>query len=150
MSIPAANLFSLADWYRTIRDQIQHEDNLTVQRLSWLMATQSFFFTGYAIVANASPQVRNPLLAKEQDLLFNIIPAVACISNILIYCSVIAGVLAVDRLRRAYAAHVYPVGDFPEIHGSRLTRWLGMASPILLPLVFLIAWLIVIWSKAHL
>jgi len=94
MSIPAANLLSPADWYRTIRDQIQHEDNLIVQRLSWLMAAQSFFFTGYAIIANASPQARSPLLAKQQDLLFNIIPAVACISDILIFCSVIAGVLA--------------------------------------------------------
>ena len=115
MSIPAANLLSPADWYRTIRDQIQHEDNLIVQRLSWLMAAQSFFFTGYAIIANASPQARSPLLAKQQDLLFNIIPAVACISDILIFCSVIAGVLALGRLRRAYAAHVDAVGGFPEI-----------------------------------
>jgi hypothetical protein len=149
MSIPAANLLSPADWYRTIRDQIQHEDNLIVQRLSWLMAAQSFFFTGYAIIANASPQARSPLLAKQQDLLFNIIPAVACISDILIFCSVIAGVLALGRLRRAYAAHVNAVGGFPEIHASRLIRALGMGSPILLPLVFLIAWLI-LWSKAHL
>jgi hypothetical protein len=149
MSIPAANLLSPADWYRTIRDQIQHEDNLIVQRLSWLMAAQSFFFTGYAIIANASPQARSPLLAKQQDLLFNIIPAVACISDILIFCSVIAGVLALGRLRRAYAAHVDAVGGFPEIHASRLIRALGMGSPILLPLVFLIAWLI-LWSKAHL
>jgi hypothetical protein len=149
MSIPAVNVFGPSDWYRTIRDQIQHEDNLIVQRLAWLMAAQSFFFTGYAIVANAAPQPRNPLLAKQQDLLFNMIPAVACISDVLIYCSVIAGVLALYRLRRAYATHVAPVGNFPEIHGSRLTRGLGIASPILLPLVFLIAWLIV-WSRAHL
>jgi hypothetical protein len=149
MTTPAANLFSPADWYRTIRDQIQHEDILIVQRLSWLMAAQSFFFTGYAIVAGASPQVRNPLSAKQQDLLFNIIPAVACISDILIYCSVIAGVLALYRLRKAYAAHVFPLGGFPEIQGSQLTRWLGIASPIFLPVVFLVAWLIV-WSQAHL
>jgi hypothetical protein len=38
MSVPAVNLFSPADWYRAIRDQIQHEDNLIVQRLSWLIA----------------------------------------------------------------------------------------------------------------
>jgi hypothetical protein len=91
---PRSQSVSPADWYRTIRDQIQHEDNLIVQRLSWLMAAQSFFFTGYAIIANASPQARSPLLAKQQDLLFNIIPAVACISDVLIFCSVIAGVLA--------------------------------------------------------
>ena len=50
--------------------------------------------------------------------------------------------LWLDRLREATA------GGFPEIQGSRLTRWLGIASPILLPLVFLIAWLTV-WSQAH-
>jgi hypothetical protein len=150
MSIPAVNVFGPSDWYRTIRDQIQHEDNLLVQRLAWLMAAQSFFFTGYAIVANATSQPRNPLSAQQLDLLFNIIPAVACISDLLIYCSVIAGVLALYRLRKAYATHVAPVGTFPEIYqGSRLIRWLGFASPILLPLVFLIAWLIV-WSRAHL
>ena len=43
MSVPAANLLSPADWYRTIRDQIQHEDNLIVQRLSWLMAANRSF-----------------------------------------------------------------------------------------------------------
>ena len=148
MSEPAVNSFSPTDWYRTIRDQIQHEDNLIVQRLSWLMAAQSFFFSGYGIIATAAPQPRNPLLAKQQDLLFNIIPAVACISDILIYCSVIAGALALYRLRRAYTTHVSSVGGFPEIEGNRLTRWLGIASPIFLPLVFLIAWLIV-WGQAH-
>jgi hypothetical protein len=133
MSVPSANLFSPVDWYRTIRDQIQHEDNLIVQRLSWLMAAQSFLFTGYAIIANANPQARKALLAKQQDLLFSIIPAVACISDILIYGSVIAGVLALCRLRRAYEKHVSSVGGFPEIQGTRVTRWLGIASPILLP-----------------
>jgi hypothetical protein len=147
MSAPL-NLFGPADWYRTIRDQIQHEDVLIVQRLSWLMAAQSFLFTAYAIIANATPQARSPLLAKQQDLLFNIIPAVACISDILIYCSVIAGVLALYRLRKAYATHLSPIGGFPEIQGNRLTRSLGIASPMLLPLVFLIAWGIV-WSQAH-
>jgi hypothetical protein len=137
--------FGPADWYHTVREQIQHEDSLIMQRLAWLMAAQSFLFTGYAIIANASPQTRNPVLV---NLLFTIIPAVACLSDVLIYCSVIAGILVQDRLRDAYATHVASAGDFPEIQGSRLTLWLGLASPILLPLVFLIAWLI-IWSQGH-
>jgi hypothetical protein len=136
------------DWYQTIRDQIQHEDNLIVQRLAWLMAAQSFFFTGYAIIANGTPTPRNQLLAKQQDLLFNIIPAVACLSDLLIYASVIAGIIALRRLRSTYAHHVAP-GDFiPAIQGSRLTRCLGLASPLLLPLVFLAAW-ICLWLQAH-
>src|ERR1700722_6393437 len=130
MSIPAVSVFGPFDWYRTIRDQIQHEDNLIVQRLSWLMAAQSFFFTGYAIIANASPQARSPLLAKQQDLLSNIIPAVACISDILIFCSVIAGVLALGRLHRAHAAHVDAVGGFRRFRQAGRWEWaLRLFSP---------------------
>ena len=69
MSAPLNKLsldsLSPLDWYRAIRDQIQHEDNLIVQRLAWLMAAQSFFFTGYAIIANGTPTPRNQLLAKQ-------------------------------------------------------------------------------------
>jgi hypothetical protein len=138
--------FGPVDWYRTVRDQIQHEDSLIMQRLAWLTAAQSFLFTAYAITANASPPPRNPVLVKQQDLLFIIVPAVACLSGVLIYCSVIAGILVQKRLRDAYATHVASVGDFPEIQGSRFTFWLGLAAPILLPLVFLIAWL-TIWTQ---
>ncbi len=80
-------------WYHTVRDQIQHEDSLIMQRLAWLTAAQSFLFTAYAITANASPQPGNPGIVKKQDLLFTIIPGVACLSDVLIYCSVIAGIL---------------------------------------------------------
>jgi hypothetical protein len=138
--------FGPVDWYRTVRDQIQHEDSLIMQRLAWLTAAQSFLFTAYAITANASLQPRNPVLVKQQDLLFAIVPGVACLSGALIYCSVIAGILVQKRLRHAYATHVASVGDFPEIQGNRFTFWLGLAAPILLPLVFLIAWL-VIWTQ---
>jgi hypothetical protein len=140
--------FGPADWYRTVRDQIQHEDSLIMQRLAWLTAAQSFLFTAYAITANASPQPRNPVLVTQQDLLFTIIPGVAFLSGVLIYCSVIAGILVQNRLRHAYATHVASVRDFPEIQGSRFTFWLGLAAPVLLPLVFLIAWLI-IWRQTH-
>jgi hypothetical protein len=149
MSAPL-NLESLSplDWYRMIRDQIQHEDNLIVQRLAWLMAAQSFFFTGYAIIANGTPTPRNQLLAKQQDLLFNIIPAVACLSDLLIYASVIAGIIALHRLRLTYSQHLAPDDFVPAIQGSGLTRSLGIASPLLLPLVFLAAWLL-LWIQAH-
>jgi len=140
--------FGPVDWYRAVRDQIQHEDSLILQRLAWLTAAQSFLFTAYAITANAGGEPRNPVLSKQQDLLLTIIPAVACLSGILIYCSVIAGVLVQNRLRDAYATHVVSVGDLPEIQGSRFTFWLGLAAPILLPLVFLIGWL-VLWCQRH-
>ncbi|HYY29634.1 MAG TPA: hypothetical protein VE860_16950 [Chthoniobacterales bacterium] len=58
--------FGPADWYHTVRDQIQHEDSLIMQRIAWLTAAQSFLFTAYAITANASPQPRNPCLSNNK------------------------------------------------------------------------------------
>src|SRR5258707_2357713 len=58
MSAPTNKLsldsLSPLDWYRAIRDQIQHEDNLIVQRLAWLMAAQSFFLDRKSTRLNSS------------------------------------------------------------------------------------------------
>src|SRR5271154_2902736 len=35
------------DWYRLFRSRIEHEDNLIIQRLSWLVASQAFLFSAY-------------------------------------------------------------------------------------------------------
>ena len=76
------------------------------------------------------------------------LPARCTLSDLLIYASVIAGIIALYRLRRTYSQHVAQ-GDFiPAIQGSEITRWLGIASPLLLPLVFLTAWLW-LWLQAH-
>jgi hypothetical protein len=41
---PAENISPL-DRYRIFRSRIEHEDNLILQRLSWLMASQSCLLT---------------------------------------------------------------------------------------------------------
>ena len=44
-------------YYAIIRSQIEHEDNLVGQRLSWFVAAESFLFTAYAItVSNIRPE----------------------------------------------------------------------------------------------
>ena len=45
-------------YYKIIRSQIEHEDNLINQRLSWFVAAQAFLFSAYAILLNAPSQVR--------------------------------------------------------------------------------------------
>ena len=44
---------SALDSYQLFRSRIEHEDNLIIQRLSWLLASQAFLFTAYAITTNA-------------------------------------------------------------------------------------------------
>jgi hypothetical protein len=42
-----------------IRHRIEHEDNLLNQRVSWVVSSQAFLLTGYAILSNGPQALRN-------------------------------------------------------------------------------------------
>src|SRR5947209_10049125 len=88
------------EYYQIIRAQIEHEDNLVNQRLSWFVAAQAFLFTAYAILLNAPSPMRIEKFATQQDILFLLIPVAAIGMSILIYTTVIAAMMAMTNLRR--------------------------------------------------
>jgi len=57
-----------------IRRRLEHEDNLVNQRLSWILMSQAFLLTGYAILLNASIDLRSELHARHHALLMWLIP----------------------------------------------------------------------------
>ena len=123
------------DYYSLIRSRIEHEDSLITQRLSWFITSQSFFFTAYAIVTvNYSDKI-------DMHSLPQIIPLVALVTSSLIFITILAGVLAVSALRKSYDARPDPNPDLPPIQTSFLIRTMGLAAPLLLPLLFLVVWL---------
>src|SRR3954468_5912364 len=91
--------------YQLFRSRVEHEDNLIIQRLSWLMASQSFLFTAYAIVTNG---MTNPTPLGENEFvnhllaLAHIIPLVALLNSLLIFISIVAALKAIRELRRQY------------------------------------------------
>ncbi len=128
-----------------VRRQIEHEDGLIVNRLSWLVASQSFLFTGYAIVLNGPVQTRNLVFTARQDMLLQVIPIVAMVSCVLIYLGVLGGLRVMSILHRDMREKQFkPNGLRPPIQGTRLTLGLGMAAPVGLPPLFMAAWLILL------
>jgi hypothetical protein len=95
---------SKIQYYQIIRSQIEHEDNLINQRLSWFVASEAFLFSAYAILLNAPSQVRLQSFATQQNILFSLIPLVAIGMSILIYITVIAALLAMANLRHSWKA----------------------------------------------
>ena len=71
--------------YQVFRNRIEHEDNLIMQRLSWLMASQSFLFTAYAIVTNglSSGPLAGNVFISHLNTLARIIPIVALLNSLL-------------------------------------------------------------------
>ncbi len=130
--------------YHILRDQFQHEDDLTTQRLSWLLASQAFLFTGYAIVLNGPERVQNPFVAAQRAWLLTAIPGLGLSSAVLIYVSIVAGIIALFNLHRracVICGSSPTNGGFPPIQGEKFTRIIGVASPILIPPIFAGVWL---------
>lgn len=129
--------------YQVFRSRIEHEDNLIMQRLSWLMASQSFLFTAYAIVtnglANPPPTGPNPHVIHLRTLI-RIIPIVALLNSLLIAISITAAIVAINHLRRSYQNQPGTLQVVP-LQTTLGTRVMGLSAPVLLPLLFLSVWL---------
>jgi hypothetical protein len=134
--------------YKLFRDRIEHEDNLIVQRLTWLVASQAFLFTAYAIATNglATLDPRASGAYQEQTtLLFRLIPTVAISVALLIEISILAALRAIRELRRLYQAKGTS-SEVPPIQTAATTRLLGLSAPLLLPVLFVSVWLVLLMN----
>jgi hypothetical protein len=133
-------------YYRIIRSQIEHEDNLINQRLSWFVAAQAFLFSAYAILLNAPSQLRVAGFGTQQEILFFLIPVVAIGMSVIIYITITASMLATGNLRRLLKTHMTEKDRalLPPVQGHRQTLLLGQASPILIPFLFMISWIMLL------
>lgn len=133
------------DAYRILRSEIEHEDQLINHRLSWLVSSQSFLLTAYAICLNAPVEFHAPSYGPIHRILFNLLPYAGLAMVMLIYPSIIGAVIALSRLR-GYVRSKIPAGLRP-VHGMRLTAVLGLSGPLLIPWVFGVAWTILLLTQ---
>lgn len=126
----------------TVRKRIEHEDNLLNQRVSWIVSSQAFLLTGYAILLNAPLELRTQQHVRDHGLLMKLIPTTSVGVTVLLWLSILAGIRAMRDLRKCAASH--PGFEASHIQGGTWTRRLGLAAPTLVPLVFLITWLLLL------
>lgn len=126
-------------FYDVIRSRIEHEDGLIVQRLSWFMGAQSFLFTAYAIALNGPPAARRVL---------TLMPWIGVLFATLIFGGILAALGAMAWLRRSYAARGVTEESLglPPVFTPAPIRRLGLAAPIVLPLIVIAAWAWLLWN----
>ena len=83
----------------TIRKRIEHEDDLLNQRVSWIVSSQAFLLTGYAILLNAPLQLRGEQFERSHALLMKLIPFTSICVTVLLWFGILAGILAMRDLR---------------------------------------------------
>jgi hypothetical protein len=134
---------SPVEQYHAVRSQIEHEDNLVSQRLSWLLASQSFLFTAYAITLNGPIQLHYQGYESQVRLLIILLPLVGITSNVLIWTSILAGMSAMKKLKHSFERCIGSdcVAGLPPIQTKGAALLGGQLGPVLIPLLFLGVWL---------
>jgi len=135
---------SALDQYRLVRQQIEHEDNLISQRLSWLLGSQSFLFTAYAISLNGPVQIRSKSFQGTVDLLILLLPLVAILSSVLIWLAVLAGTWTMYKLRHAYSQRITATfrSELPSVQSTGGALILGHFAPVFVPALFIVVWML--------
>jgi hypothetical protein len=116
---------SSESYYRIIRGQIEHEDGLISQRISWFVTAQSFLFTAYAIVTS-NLHAGTDKKEDQMRLLLLLIPISAMLTSLLIYATIIAGFIAIVDLRNPTTP---PRPGFPRCKATAAPRCWGKPPP---------------------
>lgn len=129
-------------YYHLIRGRLEVEDGLIINRLAWLMASESFLFTAYAVVLNGLAQPASSAGSESRSRLLHLIPAVGIISASLIYVGILAAVRAIAWLKRLCHERIADERSLglPPLQTPRGTVVAGLAAPLILPVVLVIVW----------
>ena len=144
-----ANPASVSEVYKVIRGQVEHVDNNLGQRVIWLVIAQSFFFGAYATLINGKPA--KPELDLIHGALIKILPIAALLTVLFTFIDVIASIVYMRGLRKKYedslSDDIAVDSAYPNITGSKNQRIFMHASPILIPAVFIILWIILLYIQ---
>ena len=130
-------------FYTHLRGRIEHEDSLIVSRLTWLMASESFLFTAYAIVVNGVPTA-----LSGHTRLIPLIAVVGIVSSALIFVGIVAAIRGIAWLRDQLRTRIPDVAalGLPPIHAPQSIVLAGLLAPVALPLAFIAVWLYLLAS----
>jgi hypothetical protein len=138
-----------AEYYALIRARLEHEDGLIVNRLSWLMASQSFLFTAYAIVLNGLSSATTRSILDHHGRLIRLIPVVGIASSALISAGIVAATRAMAWLRRQFRLRVPDEAalGLPPIQTPGPIAAAGLAAPLILPVAFVAVWVYLLVTR---
>jgi hypothetical protein len=131
--------------HERFRGKIEHENKLVVERVSWLLTSESFLFVAYVILLDINPLHAGP--SAQARRLFYLIPGLALFCVLSASVSIGAALYALERARIDFEDYEreHPHGGYPlAINTSFWTRWLGKFAAVAIPIALTITWVILL------
>jgi hypothetical protein len=122
---------------RLVRDRLDRETDLIIQRTAWVVGSQAFLFSAYAVSLNGPRHGATTHVEAKARLLCALIPWVSIVSLVLLLVSIGAGVGTWYRLSGHARSADREAHDFED---GPFARVAGLAAPLLIPLAFLSTW----------
>lgn len=96
--------------YSFLREEIRHQDNLINARLSWLVSSQSFLLSGFAVTLNGSARSLLPIYAKLNVILVNSLPVAGLVMDVASYLIIWAAISRMKNIRhltgKSHPSHI--------------------------------------------
>jgi hypothetical protein len=128
--------------YVFLREEIRHQHNLINQRLSWLVSSQAFLLTAFAISLNSPVQSKFPDYEKLSIALVNLLPVAGVLTCFLGWLTVWAAILQLRKVREDLGNKCPQ--HFPAVRTSLAIRRMGLSGPCFIPLLFLAVWMLLL------
>jgi hypothetical protein len=125
-----------------LRTHIDRETDLLGQRTAWVMASQAFLFSAYAVAVNGHTDATSPRGGTRSQLLVTVIPWLSLFSLLLLVVTIAGGLFALVRLRSLLLSTAE--ARIRALDAGPIARIAGLVAPLLVPLTFLVAWLVLL------
>jgi hypothetical protein len=129
--------FTIKELYELSIQQIEYEQELVNNRLSWMLTFQGFLFGSLAIVASSDT------IQAARVTFKNVIPSLGILVSVLAILGVYASSLSIDVVRRKWK-------KYPDVSQCPLDIGVGKASVLArvtsygIPSATILAWLLIL------
>lgn len=135
--------------YQRTRDQIEHEDGLVNQRLTWLLVFQTFLFIAYANLLNEA--VRLP---SDKILVLTVVAALGFLSSFSTLIVIMQALSSLNYLRRSWREEfAKSAADFkrrfPEVNYRDKSLWRRFGSSGMIPILLMTAWSVLACTRLY-
>src|SRR5262249_45025024 len=111
-----------------LRTQLDRETDLLGQRTAWVIASQAFLFSAYAVAVNAHIDQAAPNGGTGALLLVRLLPWISLLSLALLTVTIVAGIFALVRFRSFFLATADP--RVRGLDAGPLARAAGLVAPL--------------------
>ena len=133
----SVNASDILEEYNRFCRELDKEDKLLNDRVTWLLVSQSILFAAVRLGGQGPGGNIVEIIAK-----------VGCALSVIIWLSVLGAIFSYLRYSFQLKKCCPPANDhnkaYPQLHRSLLNIILGFIAPFVLPIIFFLAWLCVI------